>query len=77
MLVTFVGTDLATLPSALNVGSQEWLEEFRKTTLRGGRGARKGHFRPGCEVSQLDLSTTVVSLVSSRPWRMAERDVSR
>ena len=59
MLVTFVGTDLAT-PCPLNVGSQDWLEEVRNTTLRGGREAREGHFRLGCEVSQLNLSTTVV-----------------
>ena len=37
VLVTLVGTNLATLP--LNVGSQDRLGEFQKTTLRGGQGS--------------------------------------
>ena len=48
-------------PCPLNVGSQDWLEKFRKTTLRWGREAGEGHFQLGCgcEVSQLNLTRTV------------------
>ena len=48
-------------PCLLNLGLQHWLEKFGKTTLRGGRGAGEGHFRLGCEVSQLNL-TRIVSV---------------
>ena len=41
------------------LNAQDWLEEFRKTTLRRGRGAREGHFRLSCEESQLNLTNTV------------------
>ena len=46
-------------PCPLNVGSQDWLEKFRKTTLRLGKGTGKGHFRLGCEVSLLNLTRIV------------------
>ena len=59
MLVTSDGADIATLPS------QCWVTRLARTVpknnrLRGeGRGAGKGHFRLGCEVSQPNLSRTV------------------
>ena len=58
VLVTLDGTDLATLPS------QCWFTRLarkipQKKTSRRGRGAGEGHFRLGCEVSQLNLTNTV------------------
>ena len=50
-----------------NIGSQDWREEFRKTTFGGGMGVREGHFRFVCEVSQLNLTRTevIVTLVGT------------
>ena len=59
VLVKFLWTDIATQPS------QCWCTRLArripKNNIERGRGARKGHFRLGCEVSQLNLSKTVVT----------------
>ena len=56
VLVTLVGTDLATLPS--ECWFTRLARRIENNNIERGRGARKGHFRLGCEVSQLHLAWT-------------------